>query len=211
MCIYLAYAFIKSYSVSKPGPGAVNRQPVCYHFVPVADIVRKSWQFPTDPRRGSHCQSLGVGRCDETCVSSWTQLVLRHGLFALSWSVFMWWVSMPPASGRPPVGINVYFWWMARVSDSDCKSLWSVLVFSPLGMSCHVGTLRFWPWFQWTWHFKSCFGLKSGALSEGTRKYLVSLAAVSRLTRVKVILGTGTPVLGQECWQRARHGSGSRD
>lgn len=56
----------------------------------------------------------------------------------------------------------------------------------------------FWPWFQWTWHFKSCFGMKSGALSEGTRKYLVSLAAVSGLTRVKVILGTRTPVLGQE-------------
>ena len=184
---------------------------MCYHFVLTADIVRKSRHFPTNPRRGSHCQSLGGGRCDETCVSSWTQLVLRHGPFDLSWSVFTRWVSMPPASGRPPMGINVYFWWMARVSDSDCKSLWPVLVFFPLGVSCHVGTLRFWPWFQWTWHFKSCFGMKLGALSKGTRKYLVSLAAVSGLTRVKVILGTGTAILGPKRWQHARRGSGSSD
>lgn len=78
---------------------------------------------------------------------------------------------------------------MARVNDSDHKGLWLVLVFYPLGVSYPAGTQIIGLDSR---NFKSCFGMKSEAISEGQKGILcLSLAAVSGLTRVKVILGTG--------------------
>lgn len=155
----------------------------------MADVARRSWYFPTYPRRGTTASRLELSyqtRRDWPLGLRW---MLRRRTFDGSHPVFMSGVSMPPATGNSQwENFLISREWPKPVADF--KSLVSVRL-SPLGTHCPMGTLGFWPWFSER-SLKSWYGRESKAINEEARKYFyVFVPATSGLIGVSVFLILG--------------------